>query len=133
VNISQQRTAVAPIVEVRDRTDQPVAGAVVSYTIHSGRACSPSRRTPPDGRCPEAAPTRPGPLPIAASAVYQGKTATLTFTQTNLTTAAEATAASGAAGGAATLGALATTAARGASTAAAAAMGGTLPPKLRAR
>ena len=73
-------------------------------------------------------PTRPGPLQIAANAVYQGKTAALTYTQTNLTTAAEATAASGAAGGAATLGALATTAARGASTAAGAAMGGALPP-----
>src|SRR5690349_11490647 len=31
VNIVQQKTAVAPVVEVRDRNDQPVAGAVVNF------------------------------------------------------------------------------------------------------
>jgi hypothetical protein len=29
VNVVRQKTAVAPIVEVRDRNDQPIAGAVV--------------------------------------------------------------------------------------------------------
>src|SRR5262245_60598590 len=29
VNIVQQKTAIAPVVEVRDRNDQPVAGAVI--------------------------------------------------------------------------------------------------------
>ncbi len=38
VNIIQQKTAVAPIVEVRDRNDQPVAGAIVRFAIHGGRA-----------------------------------------------------------------------------------------------
>jgi hypothetical protein len=38
VNIVQQRTAVAPVVEVRDRNDQPVGGAVVTFAIRSGSA-----------------------------------------------------------------------------------------------
>ena len=42
VNIVQQKTAVAPIVEVRDRNDQPVAGAVVTFTIR-GRAATFAR------------------------------------------------------------------------------------------
>lgn len=33
VNIIQQKTAVAPIVEVRDRNDNPVAGALVTFSI----------------------------------------------------------------------------------------------------
>jgi len=38
VNVIQQKTAVAPMVEVRDRNDQPVAGAVVRFAIDGGRA-----------------------------------------------------------------------------------------------
>jgi hypothetical protein len=38
VNIVQQKTAVAPLVEIRDRNDQPVAGAVVRFAIRNGRA-----------------------------------------------------------------------------------------------
>src|SRR5262245_52529650 len=38
VNIIQQETAVTPIVEVRDRNDQPVSGAVVRFAISKGRA-----------------------------------------------------------------------------------------------
>lgn len=127
VNIIQQRTAVAPVVEVRDRNDQPVAGAVVSFTIRSGRASFNGARvltvtTNATGRAVATGltPTGSGSLQIGASAVYQGQTAALTIAQTNIATAAEAAAASGAAGGAATPGALATTAATGAAGAAAA-------------
>lgn len=45
VNVIQQRTAVAPVVEVRDRNDQPVAGAVVSFAIRGGRATFNGART----------------------------------------------------------------------------------------
>lgn len=45
VNVLQQRTAVSPIVEVRDRNDQPVAGAIVSFTIRGGRATFGGART----------------------------------------------------------------------------------------
>src|SRR4051812_38313872 len=38
VNVIQQKTAVAPLVEVRDRNNQPVAGAVVTFTIQGGKA-----------------------------------------------------------------------------------------------
>src|SRR5215213_8736649 len=33
VNIIQQKTAVAPIVEIRDRNNLPVAGATVTFTL----------------------------------------------------------------------------------------------------
>src|SRR5258705_11394595 len=37
-NIIQQGTGVAPIIEVRDRNDQPVAGVVVTFGIRRGGA-----------------------------------------------------------------------------------------------
>ena len=45
VNIIQQKTAVAPVVEVRDRNDQPVAGATVNFVVRSGRAAFDGART----------------------------------------------------------------------------------------
>ena len=45
VNIIQQRTAVAPVIEVRDRNNQPVAGAVVRFAIQGGRASFNGART----------------------------------------------------------------------------------------
>jgi hypothetical protein len=45
VNIVQQKTAVAPVIEVRDRNDQPVAGAVVRFAITKGRATFNGART----------------------------------------------------------------------------------------
>src|SRR5688572_25383858 len=40
VNIIQQKTAVAPLVEVRDRNDLPVAGAVVTFSVRGGQAAT---------------------------------------------------------------------------------------------
>lgn len=40
VNIIQQKTAVTPIVEVRDRNGIPVAGAVVTFSIQGGSVAS---------------------------------------------------------------------------------------------
>ena len=37
VNIIQQKTATAPVIEVRDQNDLPVAGAAVRFGIRSGR------------------------------------------------------------------------------------------------
>src|SRR5262245_52736389 len=37
VNVIQQRTATAPLVEVRDRNDNPVAGALVTFSIQGGQ------------------------------------------------------------------------------------------------
>ena len=38
VNVIQQKTAVAPLVEVRDRSNQPVSGAVVTFAVQGGKA-----------------------------------------------------------------------------------------------
>ena len=43
VNIIQQKTAVRPLVEVRDRNNLPVAGASVTFSIGGG---GPARRSP---------------------------------------------------------------------------------------
>jgi hypothetical protein len=105
VNIIQQKTAVAPVVEVRDRNDQPVAGAIVRFAIRSGRATFSGARTlsvttDAGGRAVAAgfAPTSTGGLQIGATAAFQGQTAAITIAQTTVTTAAQAAAASSAAG-----------------------------------
>ena len=102
VNIIQQKTAVAPIVEVRDRNDQPVAGAVVNFAIRNGRASFSGARTlsvttNAAGRAVATGltPSGSGALQIGASATFQGQTAVATITQTNVMTAAQAAAASG--------------------------------------
>ncbi len=103
VNIVQQKTAVAPVIEVRDRNDQPVAGAVVRFAIQKGRASFSGARTitataDAAGRATATGltPTGSGALQIGATATYQGQTAVVTITQTNVMTAAQAAAASGA-------------------------------------
>src|SRR4029453_10523924 len=40
INVIQQKTAVAPIVEVHDRNDQPVSGALVAFTIGKSNAAT---------------------------------------------------------------------------------------------
>ena len=97
VNIIQQKTAVAPIIEVRDRNDQPVAGAVVRFAIQGGRASFNGARvlsvtTDVAGRAAASGltPTASGALQISASAAFQGQTAVVAIAQTNVMTAAEA-------------------------------------------
>jgi len=101
VNIVQQKTAVAPVVEVRDRNDQPVAGAIVRFAIRQGRGTFAGARTlsvttNAAGRAVATGltPTGSGALQIGASATFQGQTAVATITQTNVMTAAQAAAAS---------------------------------------
>jgi hypothetical protein len=118
VNVIQQRTATAPVIEVRDRNDQPVAGAVVNFAIRGGRATFQGARvlsvtTDAAGRAVAAGftPTASGAVQISASAAFQGQTAAaITFTQPNVLTAAQAAAAvsgagASAGGGTATAGA----------------------------
>jgi hypothetical protein len=109
VNIIQQKTAVAPVVEVRDRNDQPVSGALVRFAIQKGRAAFNGARTLTAttdalGRATATGltPIGNGPLQIGASAAFQGQTAAITIAQTNVLTAAQASAA--AAGGSGTAG-----------------------------
>ena len=105
VNIVSQKTAVAPIVEVRDRNDQPVAGATVRFAIRAGKATFGGPRTlavTTDGAGRAAAtaltPTGSGALQISATAAFQGQTAAVTIAQTNVMTAAAASGAAGAGG-----------------------------------
>jgi hypothetical protein len=110
INVIQQKTAVAPIVEIRDRNNQPVAGATVRFMIHGGRATFNGARTitlttDATGRAAVSGmtPTGSGVFQITASAAFQGQTAAVTIAQTNVLTAAQAASAAGAssAGGAA--------------------------------
>lgn len=108
VNIIQQGTAVAPVVEVRDRNNQPVAGAVVTFTLQAGSNATfagASTVTATTNTLGQAAvtsltPTGTGAVQINVAAAFQGQTATAAITQTNVATAAQA-AGSGASSGAA--------------------------------
>jgi len=102
VNIVQQKTAVRPVVEVRDSNNLPVVGATVQFTIArtgGGAAASFANgqnavtiTTDALGR----AATSPlqaignGALRINVQATYQGQVATATVSQTNFATVAEA-------------------------------------------
>src|SRR5262245_12632850 len=103
VNIIQQKTATAPVIEVRDQNDVPVAGAAVRFGIRSGRAAFSGARTlsvttDAAGRAVATgfAPTGSGALQITATAPFQGQAAAATIAQTTVTTVAQAAAISGA-------------------------------------
>ena len=103
VNVVQQKTAVAPVVEVRDRNDQPVGGVIVRFAIRNGRATFSGARnlsvvTNAAGRAAASGlvPTGNGALQISATAAFQGQTAAITIAQTNVMTLAEAATVSGA-------------------------------------
>ena len=109
VNVIQQRTAVAPIVEIRDRNNVPVAGVPVTFTVggssasFAGGVNTLTVTTNALGQATASGltPTATGALRVTASAAFQGQTATATIAQTNVMTAAQAAAAGGgtAAGG----------------------------------
>jgi hypothetical protein len=99
VNIINQKTAVAPTVEVRDRNDLPVAGAVVLFALRGRGGASfangarqVSLTTNSLGRATvsELTPIGKGTVEIQVSASFQGQTATATIHQTNFATATEA-------------------------------------------
>ena len=60
VNVIQQQTPIAPVVEVRDRNDQPAAGALVQFAIPSGRAVFANGRTLAISTDAQAGPRRQG-------------------------------------------------------------------------
>ena len=107
VNIIQQKTAVAPVVEIRDRNNLPVAGATVTFSITGQGATfgGLSTLTVTTNAAGQAAavgftPTAAGAIQINASALVQGQALTATITQTNVLTAAQTVGAAGASGGA---------------------------------
>jgi hypothetical protein len=98
VNIIQQKSAVAPLIEVRDRNDLPVAGVPVSFTIAGPNATfggglqTISVTTNAAGRAVAAAvtPLRSGAVRFDIAASSQGQTVTATVTQANFATVAAA-------------------------------------------
>lgn len=107
VNVIQQKTAVAPLVEVRDRNNNPVSGAVVTFAIQGGKAAAfqggaatMTVTTTAAGQAAAAGltPLTTGAVNISVSAAVQGQVVTAAITQVNVMTAAEAAAAAGATG-----------------------------------
>jgi hypothetical protein len=107
VNVIQQKTAVAPLVEVRDRNNNPVSGAVVTFAIQGGKAAAfqggAATMTVATNAAGQAAaagltPLTTGAVNISVSAAVQGQVVTAAITQVNVLTAAEAAAAAGASG-----------------------------------
>jgi hypothetical protein len=106
VNVIQQKTAVAPVIEVRDRNDQPVSSAIVKFAIRGrqatfGGARTLSVTTDAAGRAAVTSltPTGTGALHITATAAFQGQTAVATIAQTNVMTLAQAASLAGASAG----------------------------------
>ena len=107
VNIIQQKTAVAPIVEVRDRNNLPVAGATVTFSVGGsgasfGTGSTLTVVTNAAGQATAAGltPTAAGALQINVTAAFQGQVASAAIAQTNFATAAQAAAAAGSSSGA---------------------------------
>lgn len=109
VNIIQQKTAVRPLVEVRERNNVPVAGATVTFTIGGGGqsavfAGGAQTLTVTTNAAGQAAASglnalSSGAVQIQVQAAYQGQIATAAISQTNFATAAAATQAGASAGG----------------------------------
>jgi hypothetical protein len=108
VNIIQQKTAVAPIIEVRDRNNLPVAGATVTFSVGGsgasfGAGSTLTVVTNAAGQATAAGltPTAAGAVQINVTAAMQGQLASAAITQTNFATAQAAAAAGsgGATGG----------------------------------
>ena len=112
VNVIQHKTAVAPVIEVRDRNDVPVSGAIVTFTLggntasFAGGVQTFTIATNAAGQAAAAAinPLASGAVQIQVAAAFQGQTAAATIVQTNVLTAAQAAAATGATGAGASSG-----------------------------
>lgn len=107
VNVIQQKTAVRPLIEVRDRNNLPVAGATVTFTIGAGQpaafAGGVQTLTVTTNAAGQAAAgglnaISSGAFQIQVQAAYQGQIATVAISQTNFATAAAATQAGAASG-----------------------------------
>lgn len=99
VNIVQQRTATAPIVEVRDNNNQPVAGVAVRFVVRGkavffggGSTASTTTNAVGQATVSQLTATSAGTVRIDVIATFQGQSASATITQTNYATAAQAAA-----------------------------------------
>ena len=99
VNDVREKTAVVPIIEVRDRNDLPVAGATVTFAIAGGRTAAFANGGPTlavttnaTGRATATGlrATSSGAVQIDVQAAFQGQVATATIQQTNAAQSATA-------------------------------------------
>jgi hypothetical protein len=106
VNIIQQKTAVNPIVEVRDRNNLPISGVAVTFSVggqsasFAGGASTLTLTTNAAGQAVVTGltPTATGAVTINATAVVNGQTIAAAITQTNFATAQAAAQAAASAG-----------------------------------
>ena len=99
VNIIKQKTAVQPVVQVRDQNNLPVAGATVIFLLPTSGASGTfvgggnvaTVVTDAAGRASAALNPNnvAGPLKITVNASFQGQTATTTIAQTNVVSAGQ--------------------------------------------
>lgn len=98
VNVIQQGSAVAPLVEVRDENDQPVAGVLLTFSVRGGSRArlagnldtlTVTTDVAGRGRATALIPTGRGPVTIDIRARYQNLTTMATISQTNVMTAAD--------------------------------------------
>lgn len=109
INIIKKKTAVKPVVEVRDRNNLPVAGAAVTFgspsdgpsLIFVNGSRSITVTTDAAGRATTVGmrPVEAGNFQVNVSASFHSQTASATFSMTNVVNAAAAAAAAAAAGG----------------------------------
>jgi hypothetical protein len=100
VNVVKKKIAVRPVVEVRDQYDFPIAGAAVQFWLPksgSGGVFTDGSRelslvTDSRGRAAmaEMRPLGNGDFKIGVRATYEGRSATITISQTNFATVAAA-------------------------------------------
>jgi hypothetical protein len=100
VNFIKKKTAVRPVVEVRDRNDSPVAGATVVFLLPQygpgGTFATGGKMmsvvTDASGRATAGAiqPSGTGTFKISVTASHQGRTASAAISQTNQVAAAAA-------------------------------------------
>jgi len=108
INIIKKKTAVKPVVEVRDRNNLPIAGAVVVFTspsdgpsvVFANGARSITVTTDAAGRATTVGmkPVETGKFQVNVSASSHSQTATASISMTNVLNVAAATAAAAAGG-----------------------------------
>jgi len=111
VNIIKKKSAVKPVIEVRDKNNLPVAGAAVTFILpqsgasavfaHGSKTLTVLTNSAGRAAVTSMNPVGTGAFNIGVSATYQGQLATATIAQTNFATAAAAGSATGGAAGAA--------------------------------
>lgn len=112
INIIKKKTAVKPVVEVRDRNNLPIAGALVTFSspsdgpslVFANGARSITVTTDAAGRATTVGmkPVETGKFQVNVSASFHSQTASATISMTNVLTVAAATAAAAAGGTVAT-------------------------------